>query len=67
MFVGLTIMFGSIIIVDGIKENSPSNKRKTAQAQQEAQIIFEQAMNKVQKEVNEREEIRKKYNVSRET
>lgn len=63
MFVGLTIMFGSIILVDTIKENAPSNKRKIIQAQQKAQIVFEQAMNKVQQEVNERAEIRKKYGI----
>ncbi len=51
MFVGLTIMFGAIILVDNVKENSPRNKRKIKQAEIKAQEMFKESMAKVDREV----------------
>lgn len=54
MFVGLTIMFGAIILVDSIKEHSPRNKILMKQAEIKGQEIFKESMEKVQQETEER-------------
>lgn len=54
MFVGLTIIFGSVLLVDSIKENSLSNKIEIENAKLKGQELFKESMEKVDKEVAER-------------
>lgn len=54
MFVGLTIMFGSIILVDTIKENSPKVKRQMKEMDAKTEQYFKESMERVQRKVDER-------------
>lgn len=54
MFVGLTIIFGSVLLVDSIKENSLSNKIEIENAKLKGQELFKESMERVDKEVAER-------------